>query len=63
MRFPIIKEEDTAAVNTVCYLCGHEIYMGEPYYFSDGDAICEDCLEDYARLCLAPFLVEGSNHI
>ena len=59
MRFPIIKEEDAAAVNAVCHLCGNEIYMDEPYYFRDGETICEDCLEDYAQLCLAPFRIEG----
>ena len=61
MKFPIVKEKDATATASVCKLCGGEIYVGEPYYFRDGETICEECLEEYARLCLAPFRVEGGN--
>ena len=59
MRFPGIKEEDGSVVETMCRLCGEEIYRGEPYYRCSGECICEACLEEYARQYFAPFYVEG----
>ncbi len=59
MRFPIVKEEDGECIVAVCHLCGGEICAGEEYYQRDGEIICRMCLEDYARRCMAPFLVEG----
>lgn len=59
MKFPRVKEETGEITVAVCQMCGGEIYQGEPYYERDGEVICEVCLEDYARRCFAPFLVEG----
>ena len=41
-----------------CALCGGEIYQGEAYYYINGQALCRDCLADYAERMLAPFLVK-----
>ena len=41
-----------------CEMCGGEIYRGEAYYYINGDAVCRDCLADYARRVFAPFVVK-----
>lgn len=46
-------------VYACCDQCGGEIYMGEAYHRINGENVCEDCFEDYARLLLRPFLVGG----
>ena len=46
------------AVSRECALCGGEIYQGEAYYDIHGQALCRDCLRDYAERMLAPFLVK-----
>lgn len=60
MKFPLLREEDGSAVRAICDLCGGEIYMEEDFYRVDGENICENCVEDYARHILAPFRQEGS---
>ena len=45
-------------VSAECTLCGGEIYQGEAYYYINGQALCRDCLRDYAERMLAPFLVK-----
>ena len=47
-------------VSRECALCGGEIYRGEAYYSINGQALCRDCLRDYAERLLAPFLVKGA---
>ncbi len=37
-----------------CQLCGGDLYGWEFVYIPDGDPICEDCLEDYAKERFAP---------
>lgn len=59
MRFPLLYEENGTAVRTVCDLCGGEIYWGEIFYRMDGETVCEDCIDDYARQILASFRQEG----
>lgn len=59
MRFPVLREEDGSAVRGICDLCGREIYRRETFYRVDGENICEECVEDYARRMLAPFREEG----
>ena len=39
----------------LCSLCGGEIPTGAPYWYLNGESVCEDCLPTYARLELAPF--------
>ncbi len=46
-------------VSAVCELCGGEIYRGEAYYEIDHQAICRDCLADFAARFFAPYLEKG----
>lgn len=52
--------EPYEAVVAACGLCGGEIYRGEAYYYLNGQAICRDCLTDFAALAFAPYLTEGA---
>lgn len=49
MRLPLPYEEDGSVAMYECSLCGGELYMGQTCYFINGEAVCEDCLADYAR--------------
>ena len=42
-----------------CALCDGEIYRGEKYYHINGQAVCRDCLAEYAVQVFAPYLVKG----
>ena len=55
MRFPIQREEDGSRVLAECSLCGGELYEGEKCYVINGEVICGDCLEEYARQVFAGF--------
>lgn len=46
-------------VAACCDMCGGEIYKGEEYYQINGESVCDDCVERYARSVLRPFLVGG----
>lgn len=60
MRFSHVQEADGGSVSVgECGRCGGEICRGERYYWVDGEALCEDCLEDFAREFFAPFQVRG----
>lgn len=59
MRFCTVEEEDGSAIAALCHLCGGEIYRGEEYWRINAQAVCEGCLEDYARQALAPFRCRG----
>ena len=39
----------------LCSLCGGEIPRGAPYWYLNGESVCEDCLPEFARLELAPY--------
>ena len=39
----------------LCSLCGREILQGAPYWYLNGESVCEDCLPEFARLELAPY--------
>ena len=47
-------------VSAECALCGGEVYQGGGDYSINGQAVCRDCLRDYAERLLAPFLVKGA---
>ena len=47
-------------VSAVCAQCGGEIYTGESYYHINGQAVCTDCLADYAAQIFAPYLTKGA---
>ena len=51
--------EPYEGVDAQCGLCGGEIYTGEPYYHINGQAVCRDCLTDYATRYFAPYLEKG----
>ena len=36
-----------------CGLCLGELYPGDPYFWLEGQRICEACLERYAQRCFA----------
>lgn len=42
-----------------CAECGGEIYGEEAFYHINGQAVCRDCLRDYAVRYFAPYLVKG----
>lgn len=42
-------EEETARV--YCDKCGSAIYCGETYYRINGQALCEECIEEYREVC------------
>lgn len=42
-------DRQLAPVRALCPICGGELYGGELVYALDGEAICPDCLEEYAR--------------
>ena len=46
-------------VSARCALCDGEIYRGEEYYHINGQAVCRDCLAEYAVQVFAPYLVKG----
>ena len=46
-------------VTACCDRCGGEIYLGEEYHRINGENVCDDCFEDFARQLLRPFLVGG----
>ena len=56
MRYHTVKDRESAVCE--CELCGAEIYGGE-YYCLNGQIICPDCLEEYARHYFAPYLCLG----
>jgi len=39
----------------LCTLCGGEIGKGEDYWYLNGESICGSCLEEFARIELAPY--------
>ncbi len=49
-----MKQLQPAQRRTRCTLCGREIGMGETYWTINGARICEDCLDDYARMDYFP---------
>lgn len=42
-----------------CDQCGGEIYLGEEYHRINGENVCDDCFEGFARLLLRPYLTGG----
>jgi hypothetical protein len=48
------RQEERPAGECVC--CGGELYGWESVYVLDGDLVCPDCLEDYAKDYFAPHL-------
>ena len=60
MRFSRVYEADGGGKPVgECDRCGGEICRGEVYYQVNGEAVCEDCLGDFAREFFAPFQVRG----
>lgn len=59
MRFSRIREADGSAIAGQCALCGGEIGWEEAYYYISGEAVCTDCLGDYAKKVFAPFITKG----
>ena len=60
MRFSRRYEADGASGPVgECGRCGCEICRGEEYYWVNGEVVCEDCLEDFAREYFAAFLTRG----
>ena len=51
--------EPYEGVSARCALCDGEIYRGEKYYHINGQAVCRDCLAEYAVQVFAPYLVKG----
>lgn len=51
--------EPYEGVDAQCSQCGGEIYTGEAYYHVNGQAVCRDCLADFAARFFAPYLVKG----
>ena len=51
--------EPYEGVSARCALCDGEIYRGEEYYHINGQAVCRDCLAEYAVQVFAPYLVNG----
>ena len=51
--------EPYEGVSARCALCDGEIYRGEEYYHINGQAVCRDCLAEYAVQVFAPYLVKG----
>ena len=46
-------------VLSCCDQCGGEIYFGEEYHRINGESVCDDCFETFARQLLRPFLQGG----
>lgn len=46
-------------VVSCCDQCGGEIYLGEEYHRINGESVCDDCFETFARQLLRPFLQGG----
>ncbi len=48
------QDRQTERPGAFCLLCGGELYDWETVLILDGDPVCQDCLEDYAKEYFAP---------
>ena len=51
---------DYEKVCACCDRCGGEIYEGESYHRLNGENVCDDCFERFARILLRPYRVGGA---
>lgn len=50
---------DEERIAAICEICGGEIYSTDEMYLINGECICEDCLEAYAKRTLALYRLRG----
>lgn len=48
----------------VCSRCGQEIGLKAPYWYINGEKLCENCLPEFAKEVFAPFcLIRGGRRL